>query len=199
MKKPKITFNAPVVLGFAIAGLAVMILNLLTGGASNRLLFSTYRARPLSPLTWIRLFTHVLGHSGWDHYIGNMAYLLLLGPALEEKYGSKRILGVMAAAALSTGLLHTLLFPHSALCGASGVVFAFILLTSFTGFREGELPVTVILVALIYIGQQVYDGIFVKDNVSNLSHIVGGLVGAGAGYLMNRGRKTGGRRRRTSS
>ena len=199
MKKPKITFNAPVVLGFAIAGLAVMILNLLTGGASNRLLFSTYRARLLSPLTWIRLFTHVLGHSGWDHYIGNMAYLLLLGPALEEKYGSKRILGVMAAAALSTGLLHTLLFPRSALCGASGVVFAFILLTSFTGFREGELPVTVILVALIYIGQQVYDGIFVKDNVSNLSHIVGGLVGAGAGYLMNRGRKTGSRRRRTSS
>lgn len=194
MKKPKITFNAPAVLGFAIAGFVVMILNLLTGGASNRLLFTTCRSSPLSPLTWIRLFTHVLGHSGWDHYIGNMAYLLLLGPALEEKYGSKRILGVMAAAALSTGLVHALLFPNVSLCGASGVVFAFILLTSFTGFREGELPVTVILVALIYIGQQVYDGLFVRDNVSNLSHIVGGLVGAGAGYLMNRGRKKTGRR-----
>ena len=189
MKKLKITFNAPVVLGFAVVSFAVMVLNVLTGGASNRLLFTTCRSSPLSPLTWIRLFTHVLGHSGWEHYIGNMAYLLLLGPALEEKYGSKRILMVMGAAALSTGLVHTLLFPHASMCGASGVVFAFILLTSFAGFREGELPMTVILVALIYIGQQVYDGLFVRDNVSNLSHIVGGIVGAAAGFLLNGGGK----------
>ena len=189
MKKLKITFNAPAVLGFALVSLAAVILNTVTRGAANRLLFTTYRSSPLSPLTWLRLFTHVFGHAGWEHYIGNMAYLLLLGPALEEKYGTKRILGVMAAAALSTGIVHALLFPNTAMCGASGIVFAFILLTSFTGFREGELPVTVILVAVIYIGQQVYNGLFVRDNVSNLSHIVGGVVGAAAGYLMNRGRR----------
>jgi GlpG protein len=72
------------------------------------------------------------------------------------------------------------------LLGASGVVFAFILLTSFTGFREGEIPLTFILVAVIYLGQQIWDGVTVRDNVSNLSHIIGGLVGSGAGYLLNK-------------
>ena len=43
-----------------------------------------------------------------------------------------------------------------------------------------------ILVALIYLGQQIWDGLTVRDNVSNLTHVLGGLVGAGAGYLLNR-------------
>ena len=85
--------------------------------------------------------------------------------------------------------MHNLLFPATALLGASGVVFAFILLTSFTEFRDGEIPLTFILVALIYLGQQIWDAFTVQDNVSNLSHILGGLVGGGAGYLLNR--KTG--------
>ena len=186
MKPKKITFNSPVILCFAAISFAAMILNRLTGGASNRLVFSTWRSSLLSPLTWLRFFTHVLGHSGWTHYIGNMSYLLLLGPALEEKYGSRKILGVMAVTAVVTGAVHFVLFPGSALCGASGVVFAFILMTSFTGFREGELPVTVILVAAIYLGQQIYDGLFVRDNVSNLTHILGGLVGALTGYWLNK-------------
>ncbi|MBQ3956470.1 MAG: rhomboid family intramembrane serine protease [Clostridia bacterium] len=189
MKKLKITFNSPAVLCFALVSGAALVLNRLTGGAANRLVFSTYRASLLSPLTWIRFFTHALGHSGWQHYIGNMSYLLLLGPMLEEKYGSKKLVGVMAAAAGVTGIANFVLFPHTALCGASGIVFAFILLTSFTGFREGELPVTVILVAVIFIGQQIFEGLFVQNNVSNLSHILGGVVGAAVGYVFNRKRR----------
>jgi GlpG protein len=91
--------------------------------------------------------------------------------------------------AVITGVIHNLLFPYTALLGASGVVFAFILLTSFTEFREGEVPLTFILVAVIYLGQQVWDAVAVRDNVSNLSHIIGGLVGGGAGYLLNRKNK----------
>lgn len=45
---------------------------------------------------------------------------------------------------------------------------------------------TFILVALIYIGEQIYQGLFVQDNVANLTHILGGLVGAGLGYVMNK-------------
>ena len=77
-------------------------------------------------------------------------------------------------------------FPHVAICGASGVVFAFILMTSFTSFKKGEIPITFILVAIVYLGQQVYDGLFVKDNISNMAHIVGGIVGAVAGYTLNK-------------
>ena len=185
MKKLKITNNSPVILGFALVSLGVLVLNILTGGRSNRLLFMTWHSSLKSPLTYLRFFTHILGHNGWSHYIGNMAYILLLGPMLEEKYGSLKILEVMGITGLVTGLITYFFFPLVALCGASGVVFAFILLTSFTSFRAGELPVTVILVALIYLGQQVYEGLFVQDNISNLSHIAGGVVGAVSGYRLN--------------
>ena len=139
-----------------------------------------------SPLTYLRFFTHVLGHAGWDHYIGNMAYILLLGPILEEKYGPKKIIEVIVITALITGVINYLFFWNVALCGASGVVFAFILLTSFTSFKDGELPITFILVAVIFIGQQIYEGIFLQDNVSNLSHILGGIIGATVGYNLNK-------------
>ena len=43
-------------------------------------------------------------------------------------------------------------------------------------------PVTMLLVAALYFGQQVYDIIFVHDNVANFMHIVGGLCGTAFGY-----------------
>ncbi len=186
MKKFKITFNSPVVLGFIFISLAVLLLGFVTLGKSNELLFMTYHSTLTNPLTYVRFFTHVLGHSGWEHYIGNAAYILLLGPMLEEKYGSKRIVQVIVITALVTGLMNYFLFPQVALCGASGVVFAFILLTSFTSFKNGEIPLTFILVAVIFLGQQVYEGVFLQDNISNLSHVVGGIIGSVAGYNLNK-------------
>ena len=184
-KKLKISMNAPVILGFALACLVATLLGVFTGGISTRRFFSTYRASLLSPFTYLRLFTHVLGHADFTHLMGNMAYLLLLGPILEEKYGSKKVLEVILITAFVTGAINSLLFGHVALCGASGACFAFILLASFTGFKEGEIPLTFILVAIIYLGQQVWDGLTVQDNISNLSHILGGIVGACAGYALN--------------
>jgi GlpG protein len=186
MKKLKITFNSPVVLGFIFTSLAVLILGFLTMGKSNELLFMTYHSALTNPLTYVRFFTHVLGHSGWGHYIGNASYILLLGPMLEEKYGSKRILQVILITAVVTGVVNYLLFWNVALCGASGVVFSFILLTSFTSFKNGEIPLTFILVAIVFIGQQVYEGLFLQDDISNLSHILGGVVGAIVGYKLNK-------------
>ncbi len=85
-----------------------------------------------------------------------------------------------------TGLLNALLFPTTALLGASGVVFAFILMSSVTNAREGDIPLTFILVFIVFIGQQVYMGIAVQDNISNMAHIVGGLVGGILGFALSR-------------
>ncbi len=92
---------------------------------------------------------------------------------------------IIAITALVTGLVNYILFPNAALCGASGVVFAFILLTSFTSFRNGEIPLTFILVAIVFLGQQVYEGVFLNDNISNLSHVIGGVIGSVVGYKLN--------------
>jgi len=105
---------------------------------------------------------------------------------LEEKYSSKVLISVIAVTAVITGLVNNICFPNVALCGASGVVFAFILLSSFTSFKEGEVPLTFILVAILFIGQEVAQGLMIMDNVSNMAHIVGGLVGAALGFKLNK-------------
>ncbi|MBR4183035.1 MAG: rhomboid family intramembrane serine protease [Lachnospiraceae bacterium] len=184
-KKLKLTFNAPVVLGIVGVSLIATILNFVTAGRSNLLLFSTYRASMLSPFTWLRAFTHIFGHADMAHFAGNMSYLLLLGPMLEEKYGSGTLGFAVVVTAFVTSLVNFIFFPGIALCGASGVVFTFIMLSSFTSFREGEIPLTFILVMVFYIGQQVIDGLTIRDNISNMAHILGGIVGGVLGYALN--------------
>ena len=128
----------------------------------------------------------VLGFAG----ICLLAPVLILGPMLEEKYGTANMSIVMLATALVTGLLNLLLFPGVRLLGASGIVFAMILLSSITVTEDGAIPLTFILVAALYIGQQVYEGLFLRDNVSQLTHIAGGVVGSVLGFVMNRNKMT---------
>ena len=184
-KKLKVTFNAPVVLSIVAISFIATLLNYITKDASGMLLFSTYHSTLLSPMTWIRSVTHIFGHADWAHLAGNMSYLLLLGPLLEEKYSSQTLAAVVVITAVVTSLVNYIFFPSVVLCGASGVVFAFILLSSFTSFKEGEIPLTFILVAIFFIGQQIIEGITVRDNISNISHIVGGIVGGFLGYGLN--------------
>lgn len=189
MKKIKITFNAPVVLCFImICFLATAIGEIIPNGKGTYLLFSTYHSSLKNPMTYLRFFTHIFGHSGWSHFTGNMLYILLLGPILEEKYSSAMLIKIILLTAFVTGIVNYIFFPKVVLLGASGVVFAFIILASFTGFKNGEIPLTFLLVAAIFIGQQLYEGIVSFDNISQMAHIIGGAVGAFVGYNLNRRR-----------
>lgn len=181
----KVKFNAPVTLGFVLICFIATLLDVISAGKITTSIFMTYHSSLFKPMTYIRLLTHIFGHNGWSHFIGNASYLLLLGPMLEEKYGSKELIEVICITAIVTGIVNYAFFWNTGLCGASGVVFAFIMLASFTGFKEGELPMTFILVAIIFIGQQVYEGLVMQDNISNIAHIAGGIVGTSIGYLLN--------------
>ncbi|MBQ3968007.1 MAG: rhomboid family intramembrane serine protease [Lachnospiraceae bacterium] len=187
----KISLNSPVVLAFSALCLIAMGLNYLTDGWTNQHIFSVYRASLLDPLTYIRFFGHAVGHSGWSHFLNNIMLILVVGPLLEEKYGSQTILLAILVTSLITGIVYFIFFPNSRLLGASGVVFAFILMSSFTSIKNGEIPLTFLLVAALYLGEQVYDIFFVKDNVSNLTHIIGGLVGAVFGFIYKPVKKKG--------
>lgn len=175
MKKRKIYLNAPITLGFSLICIIALLLNMVSSGKTNVLFFSTYGSSLLSPMTYIRLLGHIFGHANVDHLVSNLLYILLLGPMLEEKYGKRLIIVILSTAAV-TGIVHNLLSPNTLLLGASGVVFAFIILASITGNEEG-IPVTLIIVALLWIGSEIYTGITTADSVSQLTHIVGGLTG----------------------
>lgn len=181
----KISFNSPVILTFALVSAAVLVLNKATVGWSNAYIFSVYRTSWSDPMQYVRLFAHVLGHSDINHYISNMMIFLLAGPMLEEKYGSGRILAIILATAGITGLVHIMLSPDTALLGASGIDFAFILLASVTGTKRG-IPMTTILCAVLYIGSEVYRGLFVKDSIAQSAHIIGGCLGAFYGMLLKK-------------
>lgn len=178
----KITYNAPVVLTFSLLALVVLLLGDATAGTFTAKFFTLKFTAFSDPLLYLRLFTYVLGHADWSHYSGNMMLLLLTGPMLEEKYGSKQLLTVVIFTAITTGIVHLIFLPNVAVLGASGIVFAFILLASMTGSGERQIPLTLIVVAVIYLGGEVLNGFFVNDSVSQLSHILGGAIGCGFGY-----------------
>ncbi|MBR6406182.1 MAG: rhomboid family intramembrane serine protease [Lachnospiraceae bacterium] len=188
-KRFKIVLNSPVVLTFTLICVIALIVGAITKGSSTRLIFSVYRSSLRSPMTYVRFFGHVFGHANLSHLAGNLMMILVIGPMLEERYGSGSMVVMILLTALVTGVIHFIFFTSSALLGASGVVFAMILLASMTGIRDREIPLTFILVTVLYLGQQIYEGIFVSDNVSQLTHIIGGIVGAVFGYLVNRKRR----------
>lgn len=185
MRKSKIifTFNAPAVLCFAIVSLAALGLNILTAGWTNRYIFSVYRSSFLDPLSFVRLFCHAMGHTSFSHYVNNMALILALGPIVEERYGSWRTLFMFAVTALVSGLIHVFFSGGTMLMGASGIVYMLIFLASTAGARSGEIPLTLVAVAALYLTQEILGGLFTADNISHLSHIIGGVCGAVMGLV----------------
>ena len=165
--------------------LIALALGHFTGGWTTHHLFSVYRCALSDPLAFFRFFGHVLGHSGYAHYIGNMVLILVLGPNLEDRFGSWNVLWAILFTALVSGLVQFVFFPATALLGASGIVFMMILLSSFGGVRNGTIPTTLILVAIFYLGGELWDAIFVDDNVSQLTHIIGGLCGTVLGFALS--------------
>ena len=187
-KKPKFTlqlqYNSPVILTFFLLSLGVLFLGQWTGGWTTTHLFCVYRSSLKDPLFYVRLFGHVLGHADFDHFLGNMLLLLVIGPPLEEKYGSRTLLaGILLTAGVS-GILQCVFFPGSALLGASGIVFMLIMLASLAGMKDGRIPLTLILAAVLYLGQEVYAMVALRDNVANFMHLVGGVTGTVFGVVL---------------
>ncbi len=178
----KISYNAPLTLTFTLCSVMVLLLNRFTSGLTNLNYFSVYRSSINDPAFFIRLFGHVLGHANWGHLMGNLLLLLILAPMLEEKHGTKK-LGVMFLwTAAITGLVNLILFPHI-LLGASGIVFMMIVLSSFSNNgRKSDIPLTMILVMILYIGREVAASWVMVDNISRITHITGGVVGVWFGF-----------------
>ena len=185
MAKLRITYNAPVVLTFALISLVVTFLP-----AETRVHYFAAHPKLYDWSSYLGLFSHILGHGNWDHYLGNFMLILLLGPILEERHGSMSLLVMMLITALVTGLANVALSSNP-LLGASGIVFMMILLASTANIKQGEIPLTFIAIALIYLGGEVYRAFANDDNVSRMAHLIGGLSGAAFGFFGAKGRAAG--------
>lgn len=180
--KVNFLYNSPIVLSFFFISLFALFLSEITKGKSNNQFFSTYRDSIFHPLMYVRLITHIFGHDGWSHFRNNFVMILLTGPALEEKYGSINLLIMILINAILTGIIHNLL-KRNRLLGASGVSFMFILLSSFVNIEQKSIPITLILIFIFYVIDEIKD-LFSrkKDHVSHMGHLIGSVCGIVFGF-----------------
>ncbi len=190
MNKPKIEINAPVVIWYTVISFVILCIGLATNSVFTDNYFTCYRTSISDPMLWFRLVSYVFGHSSYSHYIGNFFLITLLGPMLEEKYGSKTLCGMMFLTALVGGVANVLI-TTSGLRGASGIAFMFIILSSCTSVKSGRLPLTMLFVVVIYLGQEFFDGVTSTDTISHSTHILGGMCGIIFGLYSNPNTKKG--------
>jgi membrane associated rhomboid family serine protease len=183
-RRLRVRYNAPVTLTLALLSTAVLGYDQIFGSTIVTAYFTAPPYLVGGALTWVRLFTHVIGHASWAHLVSNFSFVLLIGPVLEEKYGSGIVLLMTIITAGVTGLLNGLLV-HAGLLGASGIVFMLILLSSFTNIRAREIPLTFLLVVALYFVRE-FVAALTPDSVSQLTHIAGGLCGGLFGFLFAR-------------
>ena len=162
-----------------------MLMDTATGGGITQQYFTLYPVFDFHDWhSYFRIFSHVLGHHNWDHLISNFTLILLIGPILEEKYGTQNLLFLTFFTAFATGVLNILFFP-SYLMGASGVAFMMILLGSFANVRVGTIPLTFIVIVMLLISQELLTMFKEDNNISEFAHIVGGVCGSIFGFIFN--------------
>jgi len=175
-------YNSKVILTYFFLSVIVLTLGKLTDRKSNKL-FSSGRGSIFNIMTYVRMFTHIFGHSNYNHFKNNFLYILLIGPMIEEKYGSINLLKMIIITSFITGLINIIISKKN-IMGASGIVYMLILLSSLVNLEAGKIPVTLILIFVFYIVTEVKDGLFKKDNISHLSHIIGAIAGFVFGFYI---------------
>ncbi|MBQ9045263.1 MAG: rhomboid family intramembrane serine protease [Oscillospiraceae bacterium] len=188
MKKHAVTiqYNAPATLTFALLSLLTLVLATLTHGWTTDHLFSVYRSPLDDLLTYPRMVLHVLGHRDLAACTANIVMILVVGPAAEERFGSAKVLLAILLTAIATSLVMWFLFPASTLMGASGIVFMLIVLSAFSGARDGVIPLTLLLVLALYLGSEVVQAVTGTRDLAQLTQITGGVVGVLLGAIYAR-------------
>ena len=179
-------YNAPVTLTIALLSLLALALNELTDGWTTQNLFCFYKSALTDYLTYPRAVLHILGNTSLTECTANIIILLVVGPAAEERFGSAKVLFAVLATAIAAALIMWFLFPTSAIMGASGVLFMMMVLASFASMRGGAIPITLILVIILYLGSEVLQAVTGDAGLQELTHIAGGVVGMVLGFAFSR-------------
>ena len=182
MNNIKFDYNSPVIISYLVISLIACFLSYITKGKTNKLLFCNYRSSPLNPLTYIRLFSHCIGHKDWDHFISNFLYILLIGPMIEEKYGNINLIFMFLITSLIISLFN-IIFHNYCITWASGNVYMLIVLSSFSNITEGKIPITLILILIFYITSEIRKSILEGNKkIYHDGHLLGAICGIIFGF-----------------
>ena len=194
----KVAYDAPVTLTFVIVCAIIFLLNMLltksgkAAGLEGLLASPTTQAGSLpfivkQPLSYLRLLLYIFGSGqagggvagGAPVLFTNLILIMLLGPAMEERYGSV-IIGIMIfVSALFSGVLNAC-FCEASLVGAVPVVSMMIFLNAFMSFSKKKFPLSFAAVMIFFVLLQIFSG---AGAVKIIICIAGGLCGSLFAFL----------------
>ena len=187
--KLKFQYDSPVMLTFAFITLIIFVLDTfaLKGKLKEVWLVTPTAAGGQFPFAFsdfrsiIRLFIHVFGYDQSSVLVCNLIFILLLGPQMEDRYGSV-IIGIMIfVSALFSGVLNAC-FCTNAVSGAEPVVFMLILLWTMMQLSRSNISASAIAVIALFITMLVF-----QKNPNGVVGVVivaaGGLCGSLFAFL----------------
>jgi len=188
----KVAYDAPVTLTFVIVSAIIFLLNMLLAKSGKVAGFEKIFASPTSqagvlpfipsaPLSYVRLLFYIFGAAagGASLLFTNLILIMLLGPAMEERYGSV-IIGIMIfVSALFAGVLNAC-FCETSLVGAVPLVSMMIFLNAFMSFSKKKFPLSFAAVMVLFVLLQIFSG---AGAVQIIICIAGGLCGSLFAFL----------------
>lgn len=178
-KKISVDLDAPVTVLFVIVSLVLFFLDsfvfkgkmtaafMSSPAADGNLAFAADKAA-----SYFRLICYAFGAVSWEVLITNLLFVLLLGPSMEERYGSIIIGLMMAVSTLFSGVL-TACFCKVSMVGCTPIVFMMIFLNSIMSFSKKKIPLSFCLIFILFIVREVF--------VKNPNGVVGLIIGIAGG------------------
>ena len=198
-----LSYNAPITLTFSI--LCILIFAADTFILKGKLISAAFTCPGKigsavafnfkSPVDYVKLFTHIFGSTDWTSLFLNLSFILLLGPTLEERYGSPIVALAIAVVALLTGVVNVCLLSAT-ITGSSAVVLLMIILATVAFLDKKQMPLTFLFVLILYLAYEMYSAVkgnslftktfysFLKLNTSTFVDLVGGICGSLFGFLV---------------
>lgn len=201
-------------LGFPIATVLLIVINFfvflleLSGGDAFILRWSLVPANITSGQDWITILTSMFMHAGWEHILGNMLFLWVFGPEIEDVMGPVRyllfyFLGGLVATLAQVVIAPTSTIPNLGASGAIAAVMGAFLITYprdqirtvlLLGWFVRITAVPAILLVGLWFLTQVFSEVGALANVQNggvayMAHIGGFIFGAIFGRLFESRRR----------
>lgn len=185
----KLTYDAPVTLTFSLICIGIYLIDtfLCKSYLATNILSSPTTATGELPflftdfLSYPRLFLYIFSSKSISLLLANLIFILLLGPMMEERYGSI-VIGIMIfVSALFAGVLNAC-FCKESLQGTAPIVFMMIFLSLFMAFSKRKFPLSFIVVFGTFIAFE-----FIQHGASGfvgvIVNIAGGLCGSLFAFL----------------
>ncbi len=200
---------------FPIATVSSIVLNALvfllelTGGDAFINQWSLVPADIVAGRGWITIPTAMFMHAGWLHIGGNMLFLWVFGPEIEDVMGPLRYTIFYLLGGVAATFAQVIVDPHSTIpnLGASGAIAAVMgvfLITYprdqiktvlFIGWFYGVRPIPAIILVGIWFLTQLFSEVGAlaatqTGGVAYMAHVGGFLFGLIAGRLFEIGART---------